>query len=599
MAPERLREEGNYLFSKGEYHLAVDKYSAYIESVADRDDYSKAKKPELVFGYSNRAQGYLMLEEYSKALEDAENALRLDPTHLKSWVRKAKAFGGMKFHQQAVWAYKTVLRDFKDQLHKTNLQELLESLKAAEKMDRMTRLGRYEDGIDEYWDVASNVSEPPLMEEYVGPVEIKLTAATGRGLFATRDLLPGELLFVSNSMITVRVPFEDNEASRNLSQLALFEAIKRRVQNAKLEALEDFTRLQFLVQVAALGGSYPTESLLRDCPSMRYFTPLNGLSSKDRKITDDDRTHPALDTDFSDEMLRRIVEKRQFSHWGTNNEELNGLYSLPCLMNHSCVPNVAVTTMQNRTISKLFRAGRNIKKGDELVYAYYNINCPLDARRAFFPSLCCRCARCELEETLLAEVQPLKSLASQCNKFWEERPTLQGLTQEERHRKRNQCLICLNLLKDLLDSRLAFLTEIQKDMVRASFIRFNRLLHEPALSIAIQDCTRVDIEHEIALISVAVKAMNNVQPGSEIALAMISGIYYRVKRSTLSQEEDEFVGLKEIHRLGIEIIRILNGPHLKNQTVGKLFSYASLIRGVLGDGGSLLATGLLFHSSGD
>ncbi|KAL3681792.1 hypothetical protein R1sor_024748 [Riccia sorocarpa] len=170
-----------------------------------------------------------------------------------------------------------------------------------------------------------------------------------------------------------------------------------------------------------------------------------------------------------------------------------------------------------------------------------------------------------------------ENLREECNKFWEERPTLQGLTQEERHRKRNQCLICLNLLKDLLDSRLAFLTEIQKDMVRASFIRFNRLLHEPALSIAIQDCTRVDIEHEIALISVAVKAMNNVQPGSEIALAMISGIYYRVKRSTLSQEEDEFVGLKEIHRLGIEIIRILNGPHLKNETVRKLFSYASLL----------------------
>ncbi|KAL2620265.1 hypothetical protein R1flu_000470 [Riccia fluitans] len=578
MAAQRMRTEGNDFFSRGDYLQAVEKYSAYIECVADED--GPSKNSDLLFGYSNRAQGYLKLERYAKALEDAEKALRLDSSHLKSWLRKTKALEGLKFHQEVLNFSRQVLRNYKKRMHGSHAKEFQLSLEAAERKDRQTRLGRFEDGIDTFWDLSTGIPVPPSMEEYVGPVEIKRVDGMGRGVFATRDLAPGELLFVSNSLVTIRIPVESmdsHEESNAKSAKKLLQALKRCVRHAELDKLEDLSQLQFLVQIDALGGPYPTEPMIRDCPPMRYFSPVNGLPPQERKILDQDYKHPTLRTNFDDEMLRKIVERRQFSHWATNNDELNGIYALPSLMNHSCIPNVAVTTMQNATVTKMYRAGKKIKKGEELFYAYFNIYCPLDARRAYYPSLGCRCERCENEETVLLEVQHLKSLSVQCNKFWQDRPKYVHLSQRERSKKRNQCLICLNLLESLLEcnSTFASLTEIEKDWIRASFVRFNRLLLDPALALAVASCTREDLVHDIKLVSVAVKAMNTVQPGSDMALAMISGLCNRVGRTRFSQEVE--LSLSDLHTLGIEIIRTLNGSCLKEETVRKLFSYSSLM----------------------
>jgi tetratricopeptide (TPR) repeat protein len=51
--------------------------------------------------YANRAQANLLLKEYRGAICDATAALRLDPTHVKSWMRRATARTSLGMHEAA------------------------------------------------------------------------------------------------------------------------------------------------------------------------------------------------------------------------------------------------------------------------------------------------------------------------------------------------------------------------------------------------------------------------------------------------------------------------------------------------------------------
>ncbi|BBN15395.1 protein MpATXR8 [Marchantia polymorpha subsp. ruderalis] len=576
MAAEAIRAEGNDLYARGRYTQAINKYELYIELVTKE----KGGLDRIVCGHSNRAQAYLQLRKYTKALEDVRKALELDPTHLKSLVRKAKALEGLKIYQDVVTIYKSLLQNFKDQLHDVHVKDFLRSLQDAERKDKMTRLGQYEELVDSYWDQPCP-NGAPMMEEYVGPVELRRVERMDRGLFATKDLEPGDLLFVSNSIVTVRVPIAKGDIqisveSKSEAMHLVLDSLKRFVNHA-FDNLQDFSQFQLLVQVDTLAGPYPTAPLSRDCPSMRYFTPVNALPPGLRNLMRPDLDHPTIRADFSHSTLMKVVERRQFTHWGNDHDELTGIYALPSLMNHSCTPNVTVTTMQNESVTKIFRACKSVKKGEELFYAYHNIFCPLEDRRAFYPTLCCTCARCKLEERLVAEVPALKSLEAQCSKFWEQKSSFSQLSPEERAKRRNQCIICIRLVEELLqkNSKLQILRTHEKDWIRATLIRFHRLLLDPALSLK-DDALKEDQLSEMRLIFEAVRAMRTVNPGSDIALAMISEEYSRVVNQN-SRKELEPHGLSDLFLTGLEITRLMNGPKLKYRTILKLFNYTSIL----------------------
>lgn len=89
-----LREEGNKLFSAGNYDEALEYYTKAINLLPTKD-------PESVVFYKNRAATYLKLKEYKKALNDANISVELAPTDVKALFRRCQAYENLEKYDEA------------------------------------------------------------------------------------------------------------------------------------------------------------------------------------------------------------------------------------------------------------------------------------------------------------------------------------------------------------------------------------------------------------------------------------------------------------------------------------------------------------------
>ncbi|KAK1748520.1 tetratricopeptide repeat protein [Skeletonema marinoi] len=79
---EEIRTRGNEYFAKKEYSEAVECYTHCLES-------KESLKTPVIF--SNRALAHLKQNKFGRAEEDAAAALRICPTHSKSYHRRSVA----------------------------------------------------------------------------------------------------------------------------------------------------------------------------------------------------------------------------------------------------------------------------------------------------------------------------------------------------------------------------------------------------------------------------------------------------------------------------------------------------------------------------
>lgn len=102
-----------------------------------------------------------------------------------------------------------------------------------------------------------------------------------------------------------------------------------------------------------------------------------------------------------------VVQCNAFGHTHITRQDNNitrswscGLWTLASFMNHSCTPNVATVLIGDAMIAI---ASRNLKCGEELTVAYFDIFRPLQERRASMLhswNFVCNCPRCILEEKI-------------------------------------------------------------------------------------------------------------------------------------------------------------------------------------------------------
>ena len=88
---ELERKKGNDHFGRGEFSAAIQCYTKCIGY--------DSRNPVV---YSNRAAAYLKTKEYLKARSDCDSALRLDPAHSKSLLRRATANNSLGRHRAAL-----------------------------------------------------------------------------------------------------------------------------------------------------------------------------------------------------------------------------------------------------------------------------------------------------------------------------------------------------------------------------------------------------------------------------------------------------------------------------------------------------------------
>ncbi|NXX79653.1 TTC12 protein, partial [Urocolius indicus] len=114
-----LKEKGNDAFRKGDYVTAIQRYTEGLEKLKD--------KQEL---YTNRAQAYLRMHEYEKAIGDCEWALKCNEKCIKAYFLMGKAQLGLKHYSESRQCYEKILQIdplkeslFKDCMNEVNLEE--------------------------------------------------------------------------------------------------------------------------------------------------------------------------------------------------------------------------------------------------------------------------------------------------------------------------------------------------------------------------------------------------------------------------------------------------------------------------------------------
>jgi len=110
-----FKEKGNQALSAGRDKEAVEHYSSAI--ALDNTNH--------VF-FSNRSAAYCKLQQYEKALEDANECIKLNPTWSKGYSRKASALEFMGRFNDAADAYKDGLKvDPNNQQYKTAMENAI------------------------------------------------------------------------------------------------------------------------------------------------------------------------------------------------------------------------------------------------------------------------------------------------------------------------------------------------------------------------------------------------------------------------------------------------------------------------------------------
>eukprot|EP01038_Epipyxis_sp_PR26KG_P015582 gene15582-21046_t len=148
LSAEEYKALGDKCFAAQFYNEAIDYYSDAIKKSREMD----------ILLRSNRAISFIYVHNFEAALLDCDTILKVDPVHQKASNRREQAIAG--------------LNDQRNQLL----------------------------GIYNYNTLPFTPELQSYVNDYYGPIEIRYAGSKGRGIFVTRDIKIGELLFVEKAI---------------------------------------------------------------------------------------------------------------------------------------------------------------------------------------------------------------------------------------------------------------------------------------------------------------------------------------------------------------------------------------------------------------
>jgi tetratricopeptide (TPR) repeat protein len=348
-----LKEEGNVHFRRNEHVQACDCYTRGLGC-------SPAPDPGMMLVlYSNRAAAFNARACFYEAKCDAESALAIDSTHGKSTLRLAHALDQLGWHSAALERLQAL---------PAAGQKVKERIASVKRRLQQSQQGSY-DALHEIepalWKEGNAVIDE--LADYTGPVEVRLCAGSkGRGLFVTRDVHAGELLFAERVFAKAQYTGPGNLSSFSFQQGTASQAnakshsracqdligqLLRRSRNAPI----DNARLAHLCGGPAAGATPSMSLLLRQCES-----PPMGIEP------------------CSLAHVIEIVDKNVFAY-GTGSKEADakehgtGLWILASFMNHDLEKGQG-NTASDRTIGPMMfvTARLALKAGTELTTLYFD-----------------------------------------------------------------------------------------------------------------------------------------------------------------------------------------------------------------------------------
>ncbi|XP_072809839.1 tetratricopeptide repeat protein 12 isoform X2 [Vicugna pacos] len=180
---DALKEKGNEAFVRGDYETAILRYSEGLEKLKD-----------MKVLYTNRAQAYIKLGDYQKALVDCDWALKCDEKCTKAYFHMGKAHLALKNYSVSRECYQKILEinpqlqtQVKDYLNQVNLREKadLQEKEAQESLDSGKNTAVTAKNLLE---TLSKPDQIPLF--YAGGIEVlteMMKDSTERTLFRTHN----------------------------------------------------------------------------------------------------------------------------------------------------------------------------------------------------------------------------------------------------------------------------------------------------------------------------------------------------------------------------------------------------------------------------
>ncbi|XP_030481836.2 methyltransferase FGSG_00040 [Cannabis sativa] len=387
---QQLRSKATELLLREEWKESVQTYSQFIslcqvqlqkarDLQPNPDNLSKLDK-SLCLALSNRAEARFRLREFAEALRDCDEALRIESAHFKTLLCKGKILMNLNRYAMALGCFKTALVDSQS----CGSESLNGYVEKCKKLEFLWRTGAFD--ISE-WVMNRFQGKFPELSEYIGPVDLRKSEISGRGLFATKNIDAGTLLFstkavaIERSILGGKVPDEN-------AQLVMWKNFIDQVNNSTCKCPKTLNMIGKL--------SSGEEECSLEVPDIGLFSPEaedNSTSLCFEKL-DTNRVISILDVNsLVENGVSGKVLGKNGDYYGI------GLWVLACFINHSCVPNARRVHVGDYV---LVHASRDVKAGEEITFAYFDVLSPLGKRKEMCKSwgFDCACKRCKFEEEI-------------------------------------------------------------------------------------------------------------------------------------------------------------------------------------------------------
>ncbi|XWS69683.1 hypothetical protein CRYUN_Cryun04dG0200000 [Craigia yunnanensis] len=366
---QQLRSKATELLLREEWKESIQLYSQLIDlcqdqilkihqdSNPDPDHISKLHK-SLCVAFSNRAEARSRLQDFAEALKDCDQALQIEATHFKTLLCKGKILHSLNRYSNALDCFKAALFEPQGSFDLSD------------------------------WVLNGFRGKPPELAEYIGPVQVKRSEISGRGLFATKNIDAGTLVLVTKAIAIERGILGGEDSGEN-AQLVMWKNFIDKVK----EAVTKCQRTQILINM--LSTCENEEGL--EVPDMSFFKPEVEKKGCSKKKLDMDKILSILDVNsLVEEAVSAKVLGKNSDFYGV------GLWLLASFINHSCNPNSRRLHVGDYVI---VHASRDIKAGEEITFMYFDTLSPLDKRVEMSKSwgFNCKCRRCKFEEAVCSK----------------------------------------------------------------------------------------------------------------------------------------------------------------------------------------------------
>ncbi|CAN8291594.1 unnamed protein product [Cochlearia groenlandica] len=400
---QSLRSKATELLLREEWEESIHVYTMFIDlskiqisnlfgSDPDPDSDPVPKHLKSVcLALCNRAESRAKLRAFTEALRDCDEALEIERTHFKTLLCKGKVLLGLSKYSSALECFRAALLDPQAS---GSLETVSGYIEKCKRLEFQAKTGAF-DLSD--WILSGFRGKSPELAEFIGSIEIKRSETSGRGMFVTKNIVAGTLILVTKAVAIERGVLGSGESGEK-AQLIMW----KNFIEAVTESVRKCDRTQRLVSTLSTGQD--EDSL--EIPDVSLFRPDGVFETcyGTKQDLDTEKLLSILDVNslVEDAVSAKVMGKNK-EYYGV------GLWTLASFINHSCIPNARRLHVGDYAI---VHASRDIKAGEEITFAYFDVLSPMEKRKEMAESwgFCCGCSRCKFESLLYVTNQEIREL---------------------------------------------------------------------------------------------------------------------------------------------------------------------------------------------